>query len=65
MYCCYNIKNIKPAVSFYVFFAEKKNQTHRFVPIIACGNLIEVSVDRFLFYLRHSIARSLNFDRVF
>ena len=39
MYCCYNIKNIKPAITFFVFYAEKLKGGHDSEASIECSNL--------------------------
>ena len=39
MYCCYNIKNIKPAKTFFVFYAEKLYGGHDIEASTECSNL--------------------------
>ena len=39
MYCCYNIKNIKPAITFSVLYAEKSFYQHDYEACVECIDL--------------------------
>ena len=55
MYCCYNIKNIKPAITFFVFYAEKLFYPHEIEGSVECINLNWYTADRYLIFLHRCI----------